>query len=241
MIVLIAAMSYSSPTLVEAVRSLGFETVETPPVYGISDNPEAAHADMQVLALGEGDIFLLKDHSFLAPQLEERLLAAGKRIVRTSEGAGDFSYPGCVKLNVAVVGRYAIGNFKYSDKKLTERLETLGYKLLNVRQGYAKCSCAVVSDNALITSDVSIARAASENGIDVLEVSPGNIALCESYGGFIGGACFLADKETLAFTGDLSLHPDHAAIEAFCRCHGVNTLSLADHPLLDIGGIVRIL
>ena len=47
----------------------------------------------------------------------------------------------------------------------------MGYEIINVKQGYAKCSICVVSDNAIITADKGIAKAAIQNRIDVLEIT----------------------------------------------------------------------
>ena len=238
---MLAAMSYISPDIVKAVRSRGFKTIGTPPYKGLSEKPEAAHADMQIKATPEGDIFLIKNNEPFNKVVLDELPQSASCVTLTEDEIYAFSYPYCVKLNAAVVGRHVIGNLRYLDKKMTERLKALGYEFINVKQGYAGCSTAVVSGSAVITSDSGVAKATAACGIDVLTISPGHIGLCKSYGGFIGGASFLADKGTLAFTGDVTRHPDYIRIESFCAAHGVKTLSLTDAPLLDIGGIVRIL
>ena len=76
--------------------------------------------------------------------------------------------------------------------------------------------------------------------MDVLQIRPGHIAL-EGYDyGFIGGASFLLDSNTLAFTGHLDVHPDRDRILDFLRQHGVSAVFLTESPVFDIGGAVRL-
>ena len=232
-----AVMSFENEGIVSAVRSLGLEPISTAVYNGIKENPEASHADMQILKLSENEIFLLRGNT----EFNERIMniTGSGCVTITDETIADFRYPGCVKLNTAVFGKKAIGNFSCTDKKVTERLITLGHELINVKQGYAKCSLCVVSENAVITSDTGIAKAAAAHGVDVLQISPGSIGLCERYGGFIGGSSFLLDK-TLCFTGDITMHPDGNAINDFCKAHSVEAVSLTKEKLFDIGGVVII-
>ena len=55
-------------------------------------------------------------------------------------------------------------------------LEKDGKRILHTNQSYAKCSSAVVGENAIITSDESIYRVCIENKIDVLKISVGYTA-----------------------------------------------------------------
>ena len=236
----LAVMSCIRPDLTEEMEKLGYKTVGVKP-YSCADteNAESSHADMQALALPEGDIFLIRSNDSLNEKITNAV-SDKSRIKYTADVIRDFSYPECVRLNAAVVGRSVIANLKYIDTNLAERLKTLGYRLIHVDQGYAKCSVCVVGENALITSDRSITVAARANGIDTLEISPGGIGLCERYGGFIGGASVLLDETTLAFFGDITAHADYPQIAAFCRSHYVDIVSLFERPLFDIGGIVII-
>ena len=87
--------------------------------------------------------------------------------------------------------------------------------MLEVQQGYTKCSICVVSENAIITSDIGIHCKAKESGIDSLLISPGYIDLPGYKYGFIGGASFKISDNVIAFTGSLDSHPDKDNIEHF--------------------------
>ena len=111
--------------------------------------------------------------------------------------------------------------------------------IINVKQGYAKCSVCVVNDNAIITADRSVATAAEKRGIDVLVVSPAGVRLDGYDCGFIGGASG-ADGENVYFCGSIDLHPDGERIKEFCKNHGKTAVSLSDEPMYDYGTLMII-
>lgn len=230
---MLAAVSYQLPNVIKGIEALGIQTVKVNPYRGLCDNPEASHADMQLMRVNN-TLIMLRDND----ALNRHIIGRTALDITFADGIGDsFSYPECVRLNIAVFGRNAIGNFKYADKTVLDILS--GFHLINVKQGYAKCSTAVVSNNAIITSDDSIYKASDVNGIDCLKIRPGFIELCSRYGGFIGGCCFLLDDK-LMFTGRIDLHPDYDAIKSFCRNYSVTIHSLTNDPLTDVGGVVLI-
>lgn len=237
--VTLAAVSASYPKIIEALNLLGIRTILTEPYKNNINNPESTHADMQILHLGYDRIVLLCKNNKFNDKLNCEFINKKADIIYTSSPIKDFKYPQCVKLNIALVGNNAIGCFKYCDEAVLKALD--GYNLINVNQGYAKCSTAIVNDNAIITSDNSISTASKKSGIDCLKISEGYIYLCEKYSGFIGGACFMIDKNTLAFTGDISCHPDYISIKTFCANYGINLLSLTNDILCDVGGIVPLM
>ena len=111
---------------------------------------------------------------------------------------------------------------------------------VDVRQGYARCSSAVVDGRSVITADPGIAAALMKLGdVDVLTVEPGHVLLPGFDYGFIGGASGRVGDE-LIFSGDLSAHPDFRAIEAFADQRGVRLKCFPEFPLTDIGSIIEI-
>ena len=73
---------------------------------------------------------------------------------------------------------------------------------------------------------------------DVLLIAPGHIALPGHETGFIGG-CAGTVGDAVVFSGDLSAHPDRAAIERFIAAHGLKTAYPAGRPLTDIGSLIE--
>lgn len=146
-------------------------------------------------------------------------------------------YPHDAGLCVCSTGKYDIYNPRTIDPCVLEVLDGIP---IHVNQGYSKCSVCVVSPDGIITSDPAIASKAMAAGMDVLHITPGHILLDGFDYGFIGGASFSLDEETLAFTGTLASHPDESAILAFLKKNGVKPIFLTNIPIFDIGGAISL-
>ena len=166
--------------------------------------------------LGSINSYLINNYDILSPQSEPR---------------GD--YPGDVSLCACKIGNRVICNERTTDESITSS----GIEVIGVRQGYAKCSVCVVSDNAVITSDSGIAAALDGSSVDVLKIAQGHIRLDGFEYGFIGGASFKMN-DTVYLTGRLNEHPDGNEIERFIFSHGSEIEYLTDLEAFDIGGAV---
>ena len=142
-------------------------------------------------------------------------------------------YPENAGLCVCTTGKYTFYKNKTIHPAVLPHLKGI---CIEVKQGYTKCSICVVNENTIITADDDIYRKALRTQIDVLKISPGHIRL-EGYDyGFIGGAAFLLNNTTMAFTGTLDKHPDKERILACLRRNSVKPAFLSDEPIFDIGG-----
>ena len=65
-------------------------------------------------------------------------------------------YPSDIAYNCALVGKHLFCNEKYTDAVILEYCKNNSVKIINTKQGYAKCSICIVSDNAIITADKNI-------------------------------------------------------------------------------------
>ena len=223
-------MSDIRPQLLQRLNELDIRTLSPARLSGI-DGSESHHADMALCSVGNGRFFA-------ASQLDRQtalLLEAEGAELEYTEAPVSAKAP-C--LNVCILRNSVILDKRTADPKLIRYLSECGYKLIHTNQRYAKCSAAVVSGDAVITGDPSIFNSCKENGIDVLKISPGFIELEGYEYGFIGGCCGLLSPDVLAFTGDISLHPDYESIRAFSKNHGVDLFSLTDEILYDVGGIL---
>jgi len=152
-------------------------------------------------------------------------------------------YPFDVGLNAAMFGDYLICNVKYTNEKIIEYAKQKNKQIIDVNQGYTKCSVCIVDDNSIITSDESIYKKAKQNNINVLLIDKGHINLDGYNYGFIGGCSGLInqkDKNKLAFTGDITLHPNYTDIKNFCDDRGVEIISLSTKKLYDYGSLLCI-
>lgn len=191
-----------------------------------------SHADVNVLYLGGGKALLEKSQCLLA----ERLCRRGFEAEFATESVSG-KYPGDCRLNIALAGERAFGRFDIADRSV---LKAEGVKKISVRQGYAKCSVCVVNENALITDDPSIFKAARRDGMRVLLCKKGSIRLSGHDYGFIGGASALAGKDHLLFFGDITEHESFGEISEFLKSEGCGFSFLKGYPLTDIGGMIPI-
>jgi len=206
-------------------------------IVWLPDNPVldtrlAGHADLSVFFPDDTTAVVAEGmYSYFVKYLTKREYTV---ILSAPQGK---RYPSDAGLCVCRTGRYIIYNSKTTDPNLLPRLHGI---LIDVPQGYTKCSVCVVNHEAIITADDVIASRAASDGMDVLHIEPGHILLEGFDTGFIGGASFLLNDTTLAFTGSLDAHPDKARIKAFLQKHGVEPYFVTDDPIFDIGGAVSL-
>ena len=206
-------------------------------ILWLPDNPAldprlAGHADLSVFSADDG-------HVVVGEALYDRFvnLFTYKSVTISASQKQGPVYPDDAGLCVCRTGKYTIYNPRTVDPAAEA---TITGVRIAVPQGYTKCSVCVVSDDAIITADDVIARRAAEHSMDVLKITPGHIRL-DGYGyGFIGGASFLPDSHTMAFTGTLDDHPDKSAILSFLAKHGVSPVYLTQEPIFDIGGAIAL-
>lgn len=148
-------------------------------------------------------------------------------------------YPYDVSLNAVNLKDFFIHNLKFTDENL---LMNVGDKtLINVKQGYTKCSCAVINDNAIITSDVGIYNELKKYPIDVLGIHCTDISLPFLNYGFIGGTCGLISNDKICFFGNYNFHSYGKDIEKFLIKHDVKPIFLSNNPLIDRGSILTLI
>ena len=212
---------------VSSLTALGYRVIVLPKDSRLSESV-AAHTDLLVFPLG--------DLLFCYGGEVGRLLSLqGLHIISVDE-VPNREYPRDIYLNALVVGKYIFANEKYLSAAIRAESERRGYSVINVRQGYARCTACPIGENAIITADVSIARAAASVGIEVLPISSGGVELTGYSYGFIGGACGV-DTDRVFFAGDIYTHPDGERIVEFCEKRGKEVISLCGGSLCDVGSI----
>lgn len=156
--------------------------------------------------------------------------------VQLSKKSIGFKYPTNIILNGVSTSHFFIHNTKHTDDKL---LTLIGNKqIITVPQGYTKCSTAIISNNAIMTSDTIIADSMKKSGFDVLLLPPGDILLPGLDYGFIGGTCGLIDEKTLCFYGNLNKYKYGNDVIKFLKKHNVKPVYLSNDKLVDRGSIL---
>ncbi len=217
-----------------SLENYGFEPILLPPADYLA-KAVSAHTDMLVF-IGFERLFCHEKYYAKNASVIDRISSlAALDLVLSDEQTGE-KYPFDVLFNACVVGNRLICNEKTVSKLILELARENKYEIISVPQGYTKCSVAVVSDNAIITADKTIASACENVGIDVLEISEGHISLPPYSFGFIGGASGVC-YDNVYFCGLLDSHHDGERIKKFCEKHHKTAISLTNAELQDVGSL----
>lgn len=218
----------------DQLLGLGFTVIPLPPFSRLA-SPVASHPDMLMLPLGDR-LFVYREYYEEATTVVDRIATESGRRLCVIDTPVAPNYPNDVALNLFTVGKYLMGRTDKTPTAVLDYANTLGYEVIFVKQGYAKCSTVVLGERAIITADPSIGNAATSLGVDVLSVSAGDVALPGYEYGFLGGSCGVFGNRVL-FCGAISSHGDGGTIIEFCARHGFEAVSLCDDPLFDVGSI----
>lgn len=152
----------------------------------------------------------------------------------------EVKYPNDIAYNVGRMHGIAIHNLKYTDEVLKYYLRKEGIELINVNQGYTKCSMAIIDEKSVITADEPIYKVLKEKGYSVLLIQPGHIFLKNQKYGFIGGATGNYSKDELLLSGTLENHPDKQKILGFIKSKNKKINFLSKNNIVDIGTIINL-
>ncbi|MDD4202336.1 MAG: hypothetical protein PHQ52_02605 [Candidatus Omnitrophica bacterium] len=155
--------------------------------------------------------------------------------------AGSFptgKYPSSAILNAAKVGNYYIHNTEYTNTVILTFAQQNHFSVINVNQGYTRCSTVPVTEKALITSDKGITNKVIPFGLKVLLIRPEHVILNGQKYGFIGGASGTFIDGTTVFLGDITKHPDFNAIDVFFKGLNQTYRYLKGLPLIDAGSLI---
>ena len=217
----------------EKLQRLGYEVLEVPPSKLLYE-AVCGHPDMLLHVIDKKKILVHKDMDI---NFINNLFNIGYDVL-VSGSSLRTNYPFDIILNAVNLDNLFIHNLKYTDTNLLKYVKNKKNK--NVKQGYTKCSTAIVSNNAIMTSDKNIASCAVEEGIDTLILPPGDILLPGLNYGFIGGCCGLLENNLLAFYGNLNCYAYGNEIMEFLKKHKVEPVFLRNGKLIDRGSILRI-
>ncbi len=189
--------------------------------------PVCSHADVQCCHIGNRVVFTTNQG-----------LNIDGYDVRLINEVPNNSYPGDCLLNCFVLKNILVSG-KDCSHSVVEYAHQNSIEIRTVNQGYAKCSTAIVSSDAIITADKTIAKAL-ENDCYILIIKPGSIQLPGYNYGFIGGACGKLSENTMAFCGNPYRHSDGKQIVSFIESNNCEAVSLCNGALIDFGGFIPI-
>ncbi len=224
----------ASTKTVDALKKLGLNIVKTTHLNHVYTTI-CGHADIMLHKLDECTVVVEPTtYEYFKKMLPNIKVIKGDTILQEK-------YPFDIAYNAARIGKNLFCYEKYTDNQILEYCNENNIKIINTKQGYAKCSICIISDDAIITSDKNIALQAEKNNIDVLMIVNDNkIKLIGFDNGFIGGATGLIRKDVLVVNGNINLHTDAEKILSFSKKHNVEIISLNDEDITDIGSILVI-
>ncbi len=191
----------------------------------------SGHPDIQLNIINSKKIILAKNSNLSLEILNKHHIEFEYSSKELEE-----KYPKNIFLNAVNLKNFFIHNLKFTDKNLLKHVSDK--ELINIKQGYSKCSIAIVNNNALITSDLGIYNALKKYPIDVLLIPAGDIVLPGLSYGFIGGTCGLISEDKMAFFGNLKNHSYGNDIKNFLFKHNVEPIYLDEGKLIDRGSIL---
>jgi hypothetical protein len=222
-----------SPAISAKLNEKGIECIKTvrcPGLYSAVDG----HPDMLMFHIGGKRIVLAPNiYEDMAPLLEKKGFAVTKGatwLVR--------NYPGNIAYNVLRVGDVVFHNIRYTDAEIIKAINEENLTILNVGQGYTKCSVCILDGRTIITSDRKISETAGKYGIESFLIKPGGIELKGMNYGFIGGASGLLSERQIAFSGSLKGLEDNYKLVDFINGKGFEIIYLSEGRLADYGSIL---
>ena len=227
-----AILSTKHPQFAEKLQEYGYTIIPSEEIP-CKMPYERDHADLQCLILDDTAFVLSCCESLIKALSDDcHVIPCGARF------SGKYPYNTC--LSAIKCGYRLIGRIDSLDDRIIDYAQKQGYELIDVNQGYAKCSCAQIAEDAIITADSGIIDTLkSHDVIDVLPIGKGSIRLYGAEYGFIGGASgYDPTSDTIFFCGDINRRPDANRIKEFCARHKTNIINLSDNELIDIGGII---
>jgi len=151
----------------------------------------------------------------------------------------DRKYPEDIAYNVGRLNSIAFHNLRYTDEVLKYYFKKQNLKIIDVKQGYSKCSICIVDNNSGITSDVKIYEKLTSMNYDILLIRPGYIDLEHEKYGFIGGTCGNLSEDELSFSGKFETHPDYLKILDFINKKNKKIIYLSNNHIEDIGTMIN--
>ncbi len=232
---MICVCDYRTPLGVLDSLKKEFEIIQLPPDPSL---PEAVngHSDLLIFKIDNKLVTRKSYYRTTKDKIDLICENNGLELILSDAEAGD-KYPNDCGLCAVASGRNIICKKASADSEILRLADAFRYNLLDVHQGYSKCSCAVLADGAIITADRGITKITKGAGIDTLVITPGHIDLPGYDFGFIGGATGLCGNK-LYFCGNLNSHPDHRAIKEFAQKHNTECISLSDEKLYDVGSLI---
>lgn len=186
------------------------------------------HTDILVHPLPSGELVVDRDNLEYYKKIfpDKKILPSHSKLSK--------KYPKDVPLNAFTFKNYFIHNLKFTDQVLLDYYKNSAYELIDIKQGYGKCS-SLVTEDFIITSDGGIYESLRDF-IPIYKIKHGEIRLQNFNYGFIGGTSGVLGKK-IFFTGDFSHHSSHEEILKIIKKYDYEIEILSKDLIEDFGSI----
>ncbi len=197
-------------------------------VVDIADKSVSTHPDMQIHFVSDSIAFCEPTVFDYYKEVLPEHIVQKKGIFKIGR-----TYPENCAYNIARVGRFVLCNTKYAEKGILDYYNTHNFKIINIKQGYAKCNICPISNEKFITEDMGIHKTTlNVSGLTAIPIRVGEVCLSGFDYGFIGGASGISEDSVL-FTGPVSEN-----IIDIIKGTGRHIVSLSSDKLFDLGSII---
>lgn len=194
----------------------------------------AYHPDLQICHLGDNNFVVsIENYNYYKNLLPDAKLIEGETKLY-------FKYPNDCYYNSVFVGKNLICNIKCTDINILEYAKINNYQIINVNQGYTKCSVLPLNENSVLTSDIGIKDTLEKNNFNVFYIDAKQIYLDGYNNGFIGGCGFMLSKEELFICGNISETKEFKELIKFLNSLNIKLLYIEKIPLMDYGSFIAI-
>lgn len=192
------------------------------------------HVDIQLNVINNNTVIVQKDisESFLETLKDKKINYI------LSKNSLSKNYPNDVILNALILPNFFIHNTKFTDENLINSQKNK--TIIDVKQGYTKCSILPLTNNALITTDKGIYNSLDKNIFDILLLPPGDILLPSLDYGFIGGTGGMISSNKLGIFGELKHYKYGDMVYDFLYKYDIEPISLKKGKLNDRGSLLCI-
>lgn len=217
------------------LKKLNVEVIKTIKCNEV-DESISYHPDIVIHPLNHNSLVIAPN---VFDYYKDRLHNRGINLIR-GEKYLNMQYPQDIAYNVGRLAGVAIHNFKHTDEKLKYYLKKENLKLVNVNQGYSKCSLGVLDEYTCITADHPMYEKLTSLGFNTLLIQPGHIDLPGQKYGFFGGASGNLPGNKFLISGSLDEHPNKNNILNFIYKNKKEAVFLSRKKIVDIGTLISL-
>ena len=219
------------------LKSFGFEIIKTSPNKAMYDAIDG-HPDIQMTLIGN-TLFVNQKIPY------EFLVSLENKNIHYKIGKKSLSlpYPSNIPFNSLVSDDLFIHKLDSTEPLVLEKANKLNLDLINVNQGYTRCSTAFVGKDSYITEDKSIAKKLASLNKNVFIKEPSNIYLRGFDHGFIGGSMSLItlnNENIILITGDIDKYRFGNDLKSFLNNINIPYLSIGKGLVKDRGSVIQV-